>query len=342
MMRRKLITMSIAAMLVASCTQEDQLLLLRDGEQAIKFGKVETRAEVTDANQILEFGVFAEMNLGADGPEEPVQYINLLSNERVYRSNASSDWSYDNKRYWVNDRTFHFFAVYPLLDNSKITPFVSEIVPSNPYTCYKINWDTPSEANDDLMTASATMKTTEGQTVYPAVNFQFEHALAKVNINVQKAGANTDNKVIVRSITISNIKKSGTYNSENKTWQISEGTGNAMNYTRNNLKVELELEVDDLDNKVPIPTSVISGLLFIPQEITENSIQITVGYTFDGDTYSAQAFIPTTTVREWESAKEYTYNLVLGERKNNILFGIPTVSAWLGSERPVGGTIIIQ
>lgn len=327
------------AALFASCSEDERMDHNGQGN-AIVFGdlKTNTRAEITSESQITEFGVFAEMNLDADGTEEAVEYINLLSNERVYRPDARSDWQYDNKRYWVNDRVFRFFAVYPLMDDSKITPIPSDAVSNNPYHYYKGNFETPATADTDLMTASATVETSEGQTTYPTVNFAFEHALAKVNINVQKNGGNTGNEVIVRSIAISNIKKSGTYNSEDNTWQISEGTGNAMNYTRNNLKVELN--VDDSDN--PIPTSVISGLLFIPQTITEESIQITVGYTFDGDTYSAQAFIPTSTVSKWESAKEYTYNLVLGERKNNILFGIPTVSAWKGSERPVGSTIIIQ
>ena len=111
-MKRLVLAIFVSAALISGC---NRIEIEGDDAKLIKFGAASTRAEVTSANDILAFKVFAEMNLGADNAEDGsnLQWISLLENERVYRDNSDADFTYDNTRYWVNDRTFYFFGFYP-------------------------------------------------------------------------------------------------------------------------------------------------------------------------------------------------------------------------------------
>lgn len=341
-MRRILITMSIAAALFASCEQDDEKLAPFRDDKTIKFGKVETRAEVSSANDILEFGVFAEMNLGADGTEDTIKYINLLSNECVYRANASSDWSYDNKRYWVNDRTFHFFAVYPYMQGQVSAATLTQN--GEQYDGYKVDFETPSNANTDLMTAFKTEKTMISQTEYPTINFQFGHALSKITFKVAKNPSNSSQKIVVRNISLTNIKKNGIYSSSRNgnyipNWEVND---DVMNINQYNLNKELDTN-----------GTIVATFLLIPQEIIENTIKLSVNYAYYGidGVYAyentATANIPITdNIDKWDIASSYTYKITLAAEENNILFGTPSVDVdgiWdEENEKLVGGTIIIQ
>ena len=98
----------------------------------IRFGEAVTRAAITNADDITEFKVYAEMNLVPDNATDGsnLQWVSLFDGgEKVYRDNnndgvtdTTGDFTYNNTRYWVNDRTFNFFAVHP---------YETEVVVSN-------------------------------------------------------------------------------------------------------------------------------------------------------------------------------------------------------------------
>ena len=94
-------------------------------ESVIHFGNLDTREVISNADQIDEFGVFAEQTVGDDESA----YVKLLENEKVY---FDGDWTYDNKRYWIDNRTFHFFAVYPYFSDIFRYPLPSASLPCPP------------------------------------------------------------------------------------------------------------------------------------------------------------------------------------------------------------------
>lgn len=233
-------------------------------------------------------------------------------------------WGYSPAKYWNPGKTYHFFGVYPQ-DGGTVTPFIAN---GNLY--FTLGFNVPADAGTDLLVATPTPIVATKP--YQPVNMGFTHALSKININVQKNGANEDDVVVVHSVSLSNVKKTGKYNSQTGEW----GETVAGSLTFSNFSVELShLE----------QTQVTSDKLLLPQVIAENSIQLSIYYSISAgnsnDFYTANAYLPISTITQWEQQKIYTYNVTLGAAKNNILFGTPEVQDWK-DEKPVGGSIMIQ
>lgn len=250
-------------------------------------------------------------------------------------------WGYSPAKYWNPGKTYHFFGVYPQQDPNNVNSYVSAGELS-----YNLKFSVPTTADTDLMVATpddVLAQKTGTPGAYPTVSCNFTHALARINFNVKKAGGNTGNEVVVRSITINNVVKSGTYNSRGG-WD-ADGFVYGMSYSANNLNVTLSETVEG-ENVLPIDTEVKKDILFIPQTIEDNQIKLRITYTIKvdnaQDSYVAEASIPKTqAISSWEAQKIYTYNVQLGAAKNEILFSTPTVNDWK-NEKPVGGSIIIQ
>lgn len=352
------------ALTLSSCSNED----LPGGEEqgpAIEFGKVESRA---DANAVGfdKFGVFAQMNLGADGTEKAAEYIDLLTNEKVYFVENTADgetpWKYDNIRYWITERTFQFFAYTPYVEEGVTSSAVSIPVPTtlNEKAGYQIAFSTPSTADVDLMVDHKTQPILANPTSYPTVTFDFKHTLSKIGIKVAKASGNADNKVVVKLVTLANVKKDGTYYTSGH----NEYTDNWVTDAPTSFTKSTDMEI------APTATDVLgegNEFLLIPQTITgdANGIQVSVNYDFydpiyqeneDGTTtitsykregnYTVSGTLPILGTErgesKWEESKRYTYNIQLSPKNNNILFGTPTISNDWDVEKQIGGTIIIQ
>lgn len=309
------------ALLCIACHDEHDVPT-HDFTIGFKAGVENTRAVVTDTEPLKDgFSVWG----GFDG-------TTVFDGRKVYwgtDSEGNTGWMYDNPEVWVLNKNYTFFAVYPLQNQDKVVPFIEGNA-----LAYKLSFEVPSTADTDLLTASNSVNTNDTPPATVALNFT--HTLTRVNINIQKNGANAEDEVIVRAISINNLKKSGIYNNHTNQW---EETVDGMNFTTlNDLNVELGL--DDTGN--PTPTSVIKDLLLIPQQIAENSIQISITYSLQTDNtidyYTVNAYLPST---EWQKQTIYTYNISLGEQNNSILFGIPSVQDWKREEQ-IGGSIIIQ
>lgn len=347
------------ALTLGSCTNED---IPGKDEQgpAIEFGEVKTRAEVSEASQVKEFSVFAEQNYLNEDGSESTDFISLLDNERVYRigTNMDGEFTYDNTRYWVNERTFRFFAVYPYMATGIARATLTQGESTYEYDGYTINFTTPATADTDLMASHRTALTTTSLESYPTVDFQFGHLLSKINIKVAKASGNADNKVVVKSVTLAKVKDSGVYNTSVR----NEYTDNwVANTTTSSFTKTSNIEVDH-----ETATAVLSEgneFLLIPQEITgdANGIQVSINYDFydpiygknekDEDiitgyrkegNYTVSGALPSNVVSNWMESKRYTYSIQLSSKGNEILFGTPTISNDWDVEKQIGGTIIIQ
>ena len=338
-MKRFLIILSLVAFAACSSETLDSADKQKE-ESAIHFGNLDTREVISDANPIDKFAVFAEMNMGEDSDE----YVKLLENERVYKENG--DFTYANKRYWIDNRTFHFFAVYPYFNPSKVQPATLK-QSGVEYSGYQINFETPSTANQDLLVDMATVyilgadkmaKNENDEELgigYPTVNFDFAHILSKINLKVAKHADNKDNVIKITSLTINGMRSSGSYSVSRSSSYIANWSNltGAMRYSATFKDQEIKVEGTELLG---------DGLLLIPQSIAVEQIAITISYDYyvEGkvdDSFTATTYIP---AGSWVADTEYVYTMTLNAVDNNIYFSAPQISPW--GEREVGGSIVIM
>ena len=329
---------AVATMLnLSSCSNE--VVDKPSSEKAIVFDNIETRGLVDSADEILSMGVFAQMNLGGEDEAGSNSYIMLLENEHVSRTGSSAPWTYENTRYWVADRAYHFFAVWPYSeDNSCVTDVKS--VEGNGAYGYSVTFETPEAADQELLTAKKT-ETTKDEYFPESVALDFQHELTNVNLKIWSNGEdeNKNDQIRVKSVTLSNVAKKGTLNTTadgSSSWSLSsekmtftkqyDGDGITVSQAKINANGQLETN----GNNPGIPFG--EGLLLIPHTIT-NSAPVVVTVIYDlqrpidqqensWETKKLQVFLPEGT---WPAGKRLTYNLVLSGERTITDFQINTV-----------------
>ena len=320
----------VALLNLCSCSPEP--IYDPNSGNAIVFNNIQTRGIVSSADQITSMGVFAQMNLGADDEVGGDSYVMLLENELVSRTDTSTPWTYEHTRYWVSDRVYHFFAVWPYSgDNSSVTN-VSSVVGNGAYS-YSVTFDTPATADQELLTAKSMVRTVTGVEFPESIGFDFQHELTNVNFKIWSN--KEDNDIVkVKEVTISNITKTGTLN--------TTLSGSSWNYSSSKMSVTKQYDGDGVpisqaqiidgkisytENNPAIPFG--EGLLLIPHKITEsNPVIVTVIYALynsDDDSWEEkklQALLPEYT---WPAGQKLTYNLILSGEKTITEFLINAV-----------------
>ena len=341
-MKKFFISIVAVASMLNFCSCGKELVDNPDLEKAIAFNDVKTRGLVNSTDELLSMGVFAQMNLGNEGEAGSNSYNMLLENEHVKRDGAGADWTYVNTRYWVANRLYHFFAVWPYSgDNACVTNVKS--VPGNGAYGYSVTFKTPEAADQELLTAKTSMETTGG--IFPeSVPFVFQHELTNVNLKIWSNGApeNVQDEIRVKEVTISNVTKTGTLNVaalSDSGWSYSSTKmAFTKNYGDDGITVsqaqiidgQLKLN-DSSDNNPGIPFGE-EGLLLIPHTITNSSpVLVTVIYDLQRpidaneglwEEKKLQAFLPEGT---WPAGKKLTYNLVISGERTITEFQINTV-----------------
>lgn len=306
----------------------------------ISFNCTKTKAEVTAASQITEFGVFAEQNLGKDGTAEATQWYSLLANEKIYR-NTAGKFIYDNPRYWVDNRTFRFFAYYPYIAEA-VVPItgLTRIAPVENATAFpEFNMDyvTPQSADADMLVATyLTTIDNDPDTAYPVVDIDFYHTLSRVSIQVAKHDKNKENKIEITNIEFGGVAKSATYNTLSGTWSGHSDYLEA--FTTTQTLNEGDISFHEVFKGIYLPQSVNKGNknLYIKVTYEFYTYSEEEGWKADDESYSATAYLP---VGEWEPSKSYVYKMTLSAVDNTISFKSPTVDTW-GTPNPAGGIII--
>lgn len=343
-MKRLFLIISTILTLTA-CSRDDSFGTQDDG--SIKFGNVATRAEVADASAITEFKVFGEMNLGDDGTDEALQWVTLFDEgELVSREGSSDNWTYENKRYWVDNRTFRFFAFYPSSTN------VRRIAMSNGWV-YSSTIEVPYAANTDFMTAIPDATYVTPGVTPGTVDLSFKHRLARVRFNIYKNTVNTNDRYTVTDIGFSGISRTATFIAT----FTSRTTGgdyeftlspNAANGTVLRRNLAYDIAVGEVNEGVLTGGTLLlenDGLVLIPQEIAAGQAKLNISFKFqqkedvNGESIENQTIAKDLPAITWEPNKTYVYTLELRDDKN-IYISTPTVEGW-GTPQP-GGFIIIQ
>lgn len=340
---KRLLTIFIIACVFFSCENDRPANDPNNGQKPIKFDMTETRADITASNIETDgFGVFAFVNKGADGTPGSTTFVSLFGEEaeKVYKDDAD-DWTYDHTKFWDANRIYHFFGVYPFDAPYSITKDIS----GNP-TGISRTFTTPATADEDLVLARATYDTSIAPPT--AVEMNFQHMLAKVSLNVWRDGAKHQNDDMrIKSVTLSNIGKAGTYTSTTDAWTYN-GEKMTMEY-------EKEGEFSERDNigafvngagTGGVPSKPFGELMLLPQDIggLNSVVALNIEYELmrqgatDWETATLEAELPIIT---WRAGQQYTYNVVLSQVKYITVYYIQTkVDPW-GTPQ-VGGTVIIK
>ena len=244
-------------------------------------------------------------------------------------------------KYWTN-ATYNFFSLYSktLTATGSSEPQFDATTKTFtfPYTIADV-----TNSNNELWAASKLNEVHEASESTP-VKFEFNHILSKINFKIKKHTANTNNKIVVTKVTISDVYTSGVYNlaveSSSATWTFADNTTKPI-IEFNNLTRDIEIA------GTPILTHDLNGFLVIPQIVGANKKEIVIDYSYyqaksdDTPEYTKQvkAFLPISSVTNWEVGKNYVYNLILSADVNDIYFTTPTISDWGTSSV---GSIIIQ
>ena len=314
----------------------------------IEFGDVETRASINSGDDMKTsgFGVFGFV----EGVENPP----LLANEKVYWD--KSLWTYDNTKYWISDRTFHFFAYYPYFDGKTEGPITSVAANDNGEIGYQLTFETPETADFDLLTAYTAVDT--GANDFDAsdpVPMEFGHEMVNVNLKIWRDGVKHQNdKIRVKEVALSNVTWSGTLT------KTSGGSTSWTNTTRKPLlagtvavpETEIGAATKTSDGINPGPDAVPctpfeNGLLLIPATISGvNAVSLSIVYELqlrgaDEDTWSEYSHNITLPATTWKAGTQITYNVLLSNIVDITFYYISTsVTSW-GTPQ-VGGTIIIK
>ncbi len=332
-MKKFVLAIFVAAAILSGCNEVET----EDNNTAICFGEASTRAEVTNASEIKEFKVYAEMNLGSDNATDGsnLQWIPLLEGERVYRSSADAPFTYDNTRYWVNDRTFYFFGFYP---ETTVITRTSEESESGTILRYTGSVQVPYAADSDFMSAlTIQSEIPEGEAFPEGVPMQFKHYFANIGFEATKDAGNANARITITSIGFSGISRTANLSivcqpGSSYTEELVP-VAEQRTVLRRNLSYDIETETKLLED---------NGLLVVPQSIADGQVMLNISYEYqqqegaEVEYYTFSKAIPAVT---WKANQRYVYTLTLSVDKN-IYISTPTVEEW-GSPQS-GGIIIIQ
>ncbi len=330
---KKLLLAILATTALAACSDHT---IDATPNVAIEFGIADTRAENEDAINIDKFKVFGQMSCAPDEAYDTpndIEYISIFDQDTIYLNDGV--YTYDKKRYWVDDRTFHFFAVWPL--STEVTVDAS--------FQYQLDFTTPDTADADLLADHySTYVDPNIQVVNRIVPIEFTHLLSKVALKITRDGANNQlDNFWVKSVQLTNIKRGGTFTTSRfnqaGSWYFND---EIINFKKEyDTPIPLNLNGEESSQLIPW-----NGLLLIPQAIQPGNLELVIEYQYqaEGQTDSTNS-IEDRTVRtyipamSWVANQSYVYHLVLKE-SNVISFKQIEVAEW-GSHL-TGGTIIIK
>ena len=284
-----------------------------------------------------------EKELSTDEVEKELstQWVPLFSEgELVSRVGSSNEWTYENKRYWVDNRYFHFFGFYPSSLEVTRTEDTEGWV-------YSSTISVPYAADTDFMTAYKMVHTIAG--FEPTVQMTFKHRLARVVFNISKNSSNSNNRLTIKSIGFSGISRNAKFEVRNSTDSSFEVVEESRNVLRTGVNTDIT-GIADNGESTPVlyeggESAKSNGLLLIPQELKSGEVMLNISYEFEQsgaevELLTLSAPIPVNDDHnKWESGKTYVYNLTLTVDRN-IYISAPTVEHW-GVPQP-GGIIIVN
>lgn len=327
-----------ASVALLGCQNEPTPVAPGNG-RPISFDNVETRAGLTDL-KADGFGVWAIVN-------NATMENDVLMNNRKVKYNADATppaWEYDQEEQWIDNSVFNFTATYPYDTNGTYFSY------DNANADVKLTVsETPSEVDFLIATHETNTSIENYSTVVP---LKFQHALTSVGLKIWRDGGKHQNDDMrIKSVTLGNIHKGGTYSTTTNTW------------TYNGNKLTVEMVDDDLTDSDKIgaanvddegklyqvggtPSNPFGEMMLLPQTLdaSSNSVSLKIVYELkrqgaaDWEEKELETMLPSMTLNP---GQRYTFNVVLSSVTDITVYYIQTkVDPW-GTPQ-VGGTVIIK
>ena len=327
--------------IVCSCDKNSLDTRPTDASSAIEFANVSTKAAVNDLGDLQDngFGVWAYIN------NSTLTNSLHMDNIHVEYKEDEASWEYSPLKYWLPETVFNFIATYPY--DSEGTYYTFD---PNTSAVKLTVAETPSQ--EDFLIATNSVDTSdESFDAGKAVNLNFQHVLTSVGLNIWRDhGKHQNDQMRIRKVTLSNIRKAGTYSSQTELWTPSndkltlektyEGGSEDDNIGAAIVKDDGTLEtISRLQ-----PASPFDFVMLVPQTLDASMVSLKILYELkrqnaaDWEQLELETYLPAST---WESNRRYTYNVVLSSVTDITVYYIQTkVDPW-GTPQ-VGGTVIIK
>lgn len=320
-MKKVLFLSAIAAMAMASCSNDQEIEGLKTNDQLIDFSVLTTRSLPITSNLELQRTTFKAWGFTPAG----VAYLGETNGVDVSYSNGS--WTYTPKKSWPSE-ALNFVALNPATHDNLTEPSMSG---SSQTVKYEVATHVAQQV--DVMYA---VKNNQSESNNP-VTLLFKHALAQVAFKATTT--NPKYTAEIESIEVHNLKNKGTFTFPSSDTQTGFGNGDGswiLDATYANYPVGL---VDGQKVSVTsegVEVTANNGVLMpLPQEITAwttsktSAVPITTadlnnhGYLKiklklkENETYLVGTAQDYATVYmpfgyNWLMGKKYTYNLKVG------------------------------
>ena len=363
------------ALSLVGCTTDDTLTgPTEEPAQAIAFGaylnRSTTRAGVNEVSPATlpyqGFGVFAyytdDSQFEANGYAQP----NFMYNQQVTSDDGGSTWVYSPVKYWPNETgasatsagtdRLSFFAYAPYVsvtpstgkvtddDSYGITRLTPSSATGDPRVRYYVSFD-PAQTVD-LCRATPVENLTK-QAISEKVSFNFSHALAALNVQVDalvdatSASAAPDQytRIWVRSVTFEGFTTRGELNLVDGKWYDLDGCACESNIS--------SVTVNDgrRDGREGMTTALNEQNVGLNPVIVQSAPYAV--YPWDADTYSTTPGVANTPVNLFKSgtATKPIYVIPTGDAiRINIVYDVETYdpklkSCLLADGRTCGSTV---
>ena len=174
----KSLSLLLLAIVIGGCAKTPVSVRPLDELYPIRFEEVKTKTLMTDFN-LTAFRVWGETSPGAADVFDGVEVTGMDPDEYGRMDN----WVYEGDKYWLSEKTYDFYAVSP--------KSMSLVYSSGDYTFdYTMpdNISTDLEQDNghiDVIAAHHTRRTGAMSQTPPDVSLEFEHKLARVNIQTK-------------------------------------------------------------------------------------------------------------------------------------------------------------
>lgn len=325
-MKKKLFLGLLAAAAVTfTACQKDEVISEVIQDEAISFSTylgrgAQTKGSIVEIDQLKTqgFGVFAYYTGTTAASAYNFPTPNFMNNEKVYYE--SSAWKYDNIKYWPNtsDDKISFYAYGPYDNSNNAININAE--GNKPVLTYTVP-DNISEHMDVLFAPAQEDKT---KTDDP-INFEFVHALSRIQFEVKTAADYTSNATInLSNVSLSgNIYSSGTLDLGGSTvvWNNTVSASKTFSITDTRA-------ITSAARTVEATQGTTDYIMIIPQNFNTNKLTLSVTYNVQYTTPSQNI---TNTVTKNDVAINFeqgkAYKIIIKVGMNTVDFSA-TVTAW--------------
>ena len=314
-MKKLLILAAAAALLLASCAKVETNKSLADENIPIAFGAYAGRnitkattdsytpkgtTTFTATNQ--KIGVYAFMGTSTTANFMKDVEVTLAGN------GATASQAYDPVKYWPKDETvaenaLNFFAYYPY----DATGMTRTKLGTSKYGSFAFTVQDAVANQVDLMVADAVVDqyySTNAQNK-GVVPFTFHHALTRVLFQMKAADTYNGTDITVTSLSVSKIKKAGTYT-------VGTGWGSQATYQT---------------NTIPVPTAALTTTAAPADEAA--NVFLLLPQTIDADAELSITYKIKDTATSVETTNTKTVKL------NTITDGTNAIAAWAANQNVV-------